>query len=56
MTEAVGALDITVALVFKAFAFELIGFHSKDSPFFIVAINFSPKLSSDHEAGSVVKV
>ena len=51
-----GALDITVALVFKALEFELIGFHSKDCPFLIVAINFSPKLSNDHDAGSVVKV
>ena len=40
ITDLVGAFEITVALVFKAFGFELIGFHEKDFPFLIVAINF----------------
>ena len=51
-----GAPLTTVALVVKALEFELIGFHSNVLPFLIVAINFSPKLSKDQDAGSIVKV
>ena len=40
----------------NALLFAAIGFHSKDSPFFIVAINFCPKLSNDHDAGSSTTV
>ena len=56
ITEAVGALLIICALVFKALELELIGFHEKDLPFFMVAISCSPKLSNDQDAGSTVKV
>ena len=56
MTDAVGAPLTTVALVVNALGLELIGFHSKVLPFLIVAISFSPKLSKDHEAGSIVSV
>ena len=51
-TDAVGAPETTAALVVKALGFELIGFHEKVLPFLIVAINCSPKLSKDQEAGS----
>ena len=56
MTELVGALEITTALVVKALGSALIGFHEKDLPFFTVAINCSPKLSKDQDAGSIAKV
>jgi hypothetical protein len=45
-----------IALVVSALGFELIGFQENDFPFLIVAINCSPKLSSDHEAGSTLRV
>ena len=56
MTDAVGAFVIATALVVKALGLELIGFQEKDLPFFTVAINCSPKLSKDHDAGSIVSV
>jgi hypothetical protein len=56
MTELVGALDITTALVVKALGSALIGFQEKDLPFLTVAINCSPKLSNDQDAGSIAKV
>ena len=53
-TDAVGALEITAALVVSAFGFVLIGFHEKDFPFLIVYQLFS-KAFKDQEAGSIIK-
>ena len=56
MTDAVGALLITAALVVKALELALIGFQENDLPFLTVAISCCPKLSRDQDAGSIVKV
>src|SRR6056300_811272 len=56
MTDLVGAPLTTTALVIKAFASACIGFQEKVFPFLIVAIITSPKLSIDHEAGSITKL
>ena len=56
ITEAVGAFDINDALVSKALESAFIGFQENDFPFLIVAISCCPKLSNDHEAGSIVSV
>ena len=53
-TDFVGAPDKTVDLVDKAAGTACIGLHVKVLPFFTVAINVSPKLSNDHEAGSII--
>ena len=49
-TVAVGLLLMAVALVVTP----LLGLHSNDLPFFIVAISTVPKLSNDQLAGSRV--
>ena len=56
ITDAVGAFEIIAALVVKALGLEFIGFQEKDLPFLTVAINCSPKLSKDQDAGSIVRV
>ena len=55
-TVLVGAPDTTAALVIKAFGLAWIGFQENVFLFLFVAINCSPKLSRDQDAGSSTTV